>query len=230
MARAIIKIGGVVGSDVLFPLNNLATFTNNGDGSETSWLWELLEEPAGTPATLAGTATATMTFTARKQGSYLVQLTVNPGQPGAIQDRVILAVRHQYIRIPAAKERLETGADGWAPDLQEALGYLDDLIAASLTNVVEQIDVSDSPYYPGNRETVHADTSAGAGAPFDIDVELPRASAGLRIHVMKSDVGANVVSVNGSMGDLINGVASYVLNNQYDSVTVYSDGTNWFVE
>jgi hypothetical protein len=230
MARVGIKINGTAGSNLNFGLSSLATFTNAGDGSETQFLWELLEEPPGDATPLTGTATAVMTFTPEKRGSYLVQLTVNPGQSGAIQDRVILAVRHQYIRIPAAKERLETGADGWAPDLQEALGYLDDLIAASLTNVVEQIDVSDSPYYPGNRETVHADTSAGAGAPFDIDVELPRASAGLRIHVMKSDVGANVVSINGSMGELINGVASYVRNNQYDSVTVYSDGTNWFVE
>lgn len=95
---------------------------------------------------------------------------------------------------------------------------------------VLDVDADDSPVSALNRQYIHADTSAGGAAPIDIEVDLPAPVTGMRIHVMKADAGANVVNVNGFGGPLINGAATYVLNNQYDAVTVYSDGTNWFVE
>ena len=124
MARARIKINGTVGSALDFTISTLATLLSDGDGSEGSWLWELLDEPAGAPTTLTGDDTATCTFTPTKKGTYLLQLTVNPGAQGALTDRVVLVVRHDYLRIPAALERKEAGATGWAPAVQEALALL----------------------------------------------------------------------------------------------------------
>lgn len=127
MARARIKINGTVGSDLDFTISTLATLLSDGDGSEGAWLWELLDEPEGTATTLSGEDTATCTFTPGKKGSYLIQLTVNPGQQGALVDRVVLSIRHDHVRIPAALERKEAGSRGWAPAMQEALQLLDQM-------------------------------------------------------------------------------------------------------
>lgn len=127
MARARIKIDGSVGSNLTAVLSTPVTFTNDGDGSETSWLWEMVDEPPGAPTSMAGSDTPVCTFTPLKRGTYLVRLTINAGKPGALTNSVVLAVRHTNLRVPAALERKEAGATGWAPAVQEALLLLNQM-------------------------------------------------------------------------------------------------------
>lgn len=74
--------------------------------------------------------------------------------------------------------------------------------------------------------TVMADATSAAFA-----VTLPSATTamGRQYTIIKTDVSANAVTVTAAGPDTLNGAATYPLNNAYDSITVSSDGTNWFV-
>lgn len=74
--------------------------------------------------------------------------------------------------------------------------------------------------------TVLASASGGA-----ITVNLPAAAShsGRRYEIKKTDSSANTVTIDGSGAETIDGAATYVLNTQYQSVTIVSDGTSWFV-
>lgn len=58
-------------------------------------------------------------------------------------------------------------------------------------------------------------------------VTLPVAAVGAWVRVKKSDASTNAVIVQGQSGATINNNASYVLNIQYASQDLMSDGTNW---
>ena len=62
-------------------------------------------------------------------------------------------------------------------------------------------------------------------------VTLPDASTMIAYTntVMKVDNTVNTVTVQGAGGATINGAASQTLTNQYESITVHTDGTNWFI-
>lgn len=113
MPQAVIEINGSAGSNDDLPLNTLVTLTNDDVGGETTYLWEIVSQPVGTADALAGAATATATFTPKKEGSYLLRLTVN----GALIDTAVAAIRQlkTRIRVPASGETDEVNtAEGWA--------------------------------------------------------------------------------------------------------------------
>lgn len=58
-------------------------------------------------------------------------------------------------------------------------------------------------------------------------VTLPPAAAGAWVRVKKTDASTNAIIVAGQGGATINNNASYVLNIQYASQDIMSDGTNW---
>jgi hypothetical protein len=91
-------------------------------------------------------------------------------------------------------------------------------------------DVDDTPYTAANREYVQVDCNSGAGSPAGVTVLLPAPVTGMRINVMKIDATAQVVTVDGNAGPLINGAATRPLGTQWQSETYYSNGTDWFVE
>lgn len=70
--------------------------------------------------------------------------------------------------------------------------------------------------------------NANAGA---FIVNLPSASIRKRLHLKKVDSSINAITVTPNGADTIEGAATYSLNTQYKSITIYSDGTStWYIE
>jgi len=62
-------------------------------------------------------------------------------------------------------------------------------------------------------------------------VNLPAASARKRYHLKKIDSSLNAITVTPNGADTIQGAGTYSLILQYNSVTIYSDGTStWYIE
>jgi hypothetical protein len=75
------------------------------------------------------------------------------------------------------------------------------------------------------------DVVIASAAASSVVITLPQAAMnrGRKILVKRSDDSANACSVAAASGQTIDGSASYALLVQFDSVTVISDGSNWFV-
>lgn len=65
----------------------------------------------------------------------------------------------------------------------------------------------------------------------NVTATLPTAAdnTGKVLTFLKTTADANTVTVDGEGAETVNGAASTVLNNQYEKVTVYCDGTEWFI-
>ena len=64
-----------------------------------------------------------------------------------------------------------------------------------------------------------------------ITLALPAPVSGLQFHIKKIDSTANTVSIepDDPGPELIDGAVQAVISTQYDSITVVSDGSNWFI-
>lgn len=132
--QAQITINAVIGSDDDLPIDTLVQLDNNNLGDETTFLWEILDQPPGAVDALSSTTIQNPTFTPKKEGSYLVKLTVNLGAGDEKTDMVIAAVRQLKTRerIPAAGETIEADtADGWATAQNSMLRRIDTLLTDS---------------------------------------------------------------------------------------------------
>tara|TARA_R110001583_G_scaffold123825_1_gene275230 strand:- start:195 stop:695 length:501 start_codon:yes stop_codon:yes gene_type:complete len=78
-----------------------------------------------------------------------------------------------------------------------------------------------------NNQTVIADDDTAAGV---VTLTLPAVatSAGLTYSVKKVGSTANVV-IDGAGAETIDGATTLTLSTQYDSTTLYCDGTEWFI-
>ena len=65
----------------------------------------------------------------------------------------------------------------------------------------------------------------------NITINLPAAStaSGLQYHIKKIDASANTVTIDGNGSETIDGALTQVISTQYNSITVVSDGSNWFI-
>lgn len=74
--------------------------------------------------------------------------------------------------------------------------------------------------------TILADATSGAFA-----VTLPSAvsSSGYVFTIKKKDITSNVVTVQRAGSDLIDGASTYLLQTQYESIKVQSDGSGWWI-
>lgn len=61
-------------------------------------------------------------------------------------------------------------------------------------------------------------------------ITLPRANTAKGRELTVKSATASTVTVQPSSGDTIDGAASYPLYAIYESLTVFSDGTNWYVK
>lgn len=89
---------------------------------------------------------------------------------------------------------------------------------------VNTIVFGDSPYAASDGETILADASGGA-----ITINLPAATSGAEIKVKKIDATANLITVDGNGAEQIDGALTADLDVQYESFTLKSDGSNWFI-
>jgi hypothetical protein len=74
-------------------------------------------------------------------------------------------------------------------------------------------------------------TMVGNAVGGAVTYNLPSAVGiqGMRFTFKKSDASANPVNVVAAGAELIDGLASRILANQYDSISIESDGANWQV-
>lgn len=55
-------------------------------------------------------------------------------------------------------------------------------------------------------------------------------AVGVRFVIIKKDSSVNAVTVDTTGSPTINGAASQSLSSQYDSITVFNDGSEWYIE
>lgn len=101
-----------------------------------------------------------------------------------------------------------------------ALDSVGTLPAFSVRTVTVNTGLTSSDYL------VLVDATAGA-----VTVGLPPAPTkeGAAVVIKKIDSSTNSVTVEGNVSDTIDGATSQDLLNQYDAVTVASDGTEWWI-
>jgi hypothetical protein len=86
---------------------------NQNTSGETVFFWEILDQPTGPLDVLSNPNIQNPTFTPKKEGTYLIRLTVN----AVLTATIIAGIRElkSRERIPAAGETVEDDAiDGWA--------------------------------------------------------------------------------------------------------------------
>ena len=92
------------------------------------------------------------------------------------------------------------------------------------------IDATDSPYSATHRETVKVDPSAGP-----VTVRLPTAilNAGKQVQVVSLSPlpgpPPNNITVEGILGQTINGLPTFDLTTAQESFVCESDGANWII-
>lgn len=75
--------------------------------------------------------------------------------------------------------------------------------------------------------TVHlVDATTG---PVTATLPLAASAVNQFYYIKKVDVSANAVTVEGNGAETIDGAANQSLAAQYNAITVYSDGTEWFI-
>lgn len=64
-----------------------------------------------------------------------------------------------------------------------------------------------------------------------ITINLPAAStaSGLQYHIKKTDSSTNAVTIDADGSETIDGAATQVINAQYQTLTIVSDGSNWHI-
>lgn len=125
MPQARITINAVVGSNDDLPINTIVALNNQNIGGETTYQWTILSQPPGTTDSLSSTTTQNPTFTPKKEGTYLIKLSVNNGLPTEQNDIQIVGIRQikSRLRVPAPGETTQdSSASGWADPTSPASG------------------------------------------------------------------------------------------------------------
>lgn len=70
-----------------------------------------------------------------------------------------------------------------------------------------------------------------SGSAFTITLYAATGNSGKQITINKTDAPfANIITIDGNGSETINGALTTTLNVQYESVTLYCDGANWFIQ
>ena len=82
---------------------------------------------------------------------------------------------------------------------------------------------------PGDGDTIDKDVNLVTAGSGSVTVTLPAPSVGKMVTVKKIDSGAGGVIVARNTADLIDGAISKMLYHRNESMTVVSDGSDWFI-
>ena len=126
MPQASIEINGSAISNENLPINTLVQLSNLDVGDESTYLWEIVDQPPGTADALSSTSIENPTITPKKEHTYLVQLTVDLGLPSEVVDRKIFRVRSltTNMALVATEETTEGVSGAWSVDQNETLQTL----------------------------------------------------------------------------------------------------------
>jgi hypothetical protein len=97
------------------------------------------------------------------------------------------------------------------------------LTTAGLTTGIQTVTIASDTLVDTDHTTLCDCTSN------TITINLPAASAGQRFEIKKIDASANAVTIDGNASETIDGALTATLTTQYESITIVSDGTNWFI-
>jgi hypothetical protein len=77
--------------------------SSDADANPLTYVWTFTSRPAGSVATLAASTTATPTFTADLNGTYVIQLIVNDGRVNSAPDSVVVSASTSSLPAPATE-------------------------------------------------------------------------------------------------------------------------------
>jgi len=117
--------------------------------------------------------------------------------------------------------RLAPGTAGYFLKTQGAGA---DPVWAAATATVWSVVTTSSDYTATDGEFVLADSSTSA-----ITITLPSPAENARVGVKKTDSSTNTVTVSPAGAETIDGASSLTIDTQYESYTLISDGTNWYI-
>ena len=176
----------------------------------TTYQWAIVSQPAGTTDALVTPTQRAASFTASKEGSYLLLLTVDDGLPTESSQQLIAAVRELETgdRVPAIGETTENSAnDGWANPVDAILRRVTQFTEAGVQPGVaaESLTVGDVVY---------------AGDVYTLAAGLP----GERVVANWSKAHANVAAeVQGVFGVVVGSVLGGSIDAD-DVITVQTTG------
>jgi len=83
-----------------------------------------------------------------------------------------------------------------------------------------------TPYMAINKSVILWDCTTG-----NKEVQLPQSSLSInfKVTIKKTDSSNNFITVTTNGTETIDGQSEIILNSQYDSVTLYCSGVNWFI-
>jgi hypothetical protein len=102
-------------------------------------------------------------------------------------------------------------------------------IGKNSSNQLEVLGLNKTVGTPSNGDTITEDINLVSSGSANVTVTLPAPSSGKLVTVKKIDSGAGGVVVSKNNADTIDGASSKILYHRYESITVVSDGTDWFI-
>lgn len=194
MARAQIKINGTDSRFTVVTIGGVVSLSNDDSGGETTYAWQVVDQPEGTTDALSATNVRDVTITPTKEGSYELLLTVN----GTLVQTAVVAVLDARTgeRIPAATETTESGAaEGWALAMKRILARA--LHAGVDANVV--VTRTPGGIAAGALVSLTSVVTINAGTQAAFDVPSIAAALGTSTHVDRIGVLVDGVTP-GSLG------------------------------
>lgn len=207
MTQALISCDAVDGSKLDTTIASLVQLDTTNNGGELTYLWSIVDQPAGTADALSSAVIKNPTITVNKEGHYLIQLIVNQGYADEVSDTVIIEVKQLKTRIsiPAANETTEKSSTrGTALDVNAALQLVDTMradpgiVVAQLANTLAALTV------------VHFTASATikSGLPGQEKVPVVDTALATQNYIQQSPCGILLSAVDG--GALTAGKLVYV--------------------
>lgn len=174
-----------------------------------------------------------LTEVAAQSTTTIVVPTVDPRIDRVVIDRVTGAVS-VITGTEAASPVAPDFTQGKAPICQVSLVLLQTTIVndditderAVLLPNRKRVTITGS----GTTYTIGTETYLIVDRTVDVTVTLPDAAGndGAKLYI-KNIMSANTVTLDGLAGDTIDGELTLILGSQYQSATIVSDGTNWFI-
>jgi len=206
MVQALITVNSVAGSNTDLAINTSVQLNNTNNGGESTFAWQILDQPVGTTDSLSNAALQNPTFTPKKEGTYLIELVVNASLASEARNRVVCRVRQLKTRtqVPAAGETTESGSRGHAAAVEEILKLVDTIRADPGVLVIQL------GYNATAKDVVRFTDSAviKSGLPGQETVPVATLALATQAYVLTEELGLVMSAVDG--GALSSGKLAYV--------------------
>jgi hypothetical protein len=115
--------------------------------------------------------------------------------------------------------------DLWGDELNDDMDIIDSIVYTAQRFVTRAVTTTDVSTTADNHKLLLCDATSGA-----FTVTLPLAATaddGFTIAIKKTDATRNIVTIDGSGAETVDGLSTYLLAGTNDSVILVCDGTNW---